>query len=88
MGEKGPEEALGQTWAFGAGVPEKLKPRLGQEGVLRLRTGHGTAFPGRGNGMNKEGNRSGIAISFPSTTSLCFSLNKECGCHWLFEVLG
>lgn len=47
MGEKGPEEALGQTWAFGAGVPEKLKPRLGQEGVLRLRTGHGNSIPGQ-----------------------------------------
>lgn len=33
MGEKGAEEALGQTWAFGVGVLEKLKLRLGQEGA-------------------------------------------------------
>lgn len=89
MAEKVPEEALGQTWAFGVGVLEKLKPRLGQEvGGSDWGQNMEAAFLGRGNGVNKEGNRSGIAVAFPCTTSLCFSVNKECGRHWLFEVLG
>ena len=47
MAEKVPEEALGQTWAFGAGVLEKLKPRLGQEVGLRLRMEYGSSVPGQ-----------------------------------------
>ena len=55
MGEKGAEEALGQTWAFGVGVLEKLKLRLGQEGASGWGQNMGAAFPGRGNGVNEQG---------------------------------
>ena len=66
MAEKVPEEALGQTWAFGAGVLEKLKPRLGQEVGLRLGTEYGSSVPGQREwcecGGEQERHRSSISL--------------------------